>query len=170
MGWLFGTKSNKNGETEKDKENQRPLEMLSKLLTTMDCDCTVEQTIDKENNIVLNINTNEAGRVIGEKGETLYSIQYLLNKMLFSKNKETPKVIVDVDHYRSKRNDSLIHMAQKLAERVIKTGKSFSLPPLNSYERKTVHECFRDNDQVITQSRGEGFYKKIYISVKNSTE
>ena len=170
MGWLFGTKSNENGETEKGKENQRPLEILRNLLTAMDCNNTVEQTIDKESNIILNISTDEAGRIIGDKGETLYSIQYLLNKMLFSKNKETPKIIVDVDHYRSKRNDSLIHMAQQLAERVVKTGKSFSLPPLNSYERKTVHESFRDDAKVITQSRGEGFYKKIYISVKNSIE
>jgi spoIIIJ-associated protein len=170
MGWLFGKKTTKNDDsekTEKDEGNQLSFEMLSKLLAAMDCDSTVKQTLDKENNIVLNISTDDAGRVIGEKGETLYSIQYLLNKMIFSKDKEHPKVIVDVDNYRSKRNESLVQMAQKLAERVIKTGKSFSLPPLNSYERKTVHECFRDDDKVTTQSRGEGFYKKIFISVKN---
>ncbi len=170
MGWLFGKKTTKNGDsekTEKDEGNQLSFEMLSNLLAAMDCDGTVKQTLDKENNIVLNISTNEAGRLIGEKGETLYSLQYLLNKILYQKNAENPKVIVDVDQYRTKRKERLVQMAQSVAKKAKTTGKAFSLPPLNSYERKTVHECFRDNDEVTTQSRGEGYYKKIFITVKN---
>ncbi len=169
MSWLFRSKSKVNEENGNNIEtdNQEPIETLNKLLSIMDCKATVEQSLDEVNNIILNINTDESGRIIGDKGETLYSLQYLLNKIIFTKNAESPKIIIDIDQYRSKRKEKLINMALSIAEEVKKTKKPSSLPPLNSFDRKTVHESLRDDKEVDTLSKGEGYYKKVFISVKN---
>ena len=170
MSWFFKSKSDKEEENGINPENStkkwEPAEILNKLLSLMDCKATIAQEVDEINNIVLNISTDGAGRIIGEKGETLFSLQYLVNKILYSKNANNPKIIIDVDHYRSKRKDRLIVMAKKTAELVKKSGQASSLPPLNSYERKMIHETLRDDDEVITQSQGEGYYKKIFVSLK----
>lgn len=167
MNWFFKSKSKSNKEDDitTEIEYKDPVETLHKLLATMDCKATVEQTIDEANNIMLNISTDEARMVIGEKGETLYSLQYLLNKILYSKNPETPRVIVDVDQYRSKRKEKLITMAQTIADKVKNTGKPSSLPPLNPFDRKTVHESLHDDNDVNTNSPGEGYFKKILVSI-----
>lgn len=170
MSWLFKSKSNKNEEngtiTEAEPKNQESVEILNKLLSIMNCKATVAQSVDEANNIILDISTDDAGRIIGEKGETLYALQYLVNKIIYSRNTENPKVIIDVDHYRSKRRDKLIDMAQRAAETAKKSGKNSSLPLLNSYERKIIHESLHDDDEVVTQSEGEGYYKKIFVSLK----
>ncbi len=169
MGWLFKAKSKKEDEndvsTEADAKNQEPVEILNKLLSMMDCKATIAQDVDEAGNIFLNISTDEAGRIIGEKGETLYSLQYLVNKILYTKNMDNPKIIIDVDNYRSKRKEKLIEMGQMAAENVKKSGKASSLPPLNAYERKIVHESLQDDNDVNTQSEGEGYYKRIFVSL-----
>ena len=169
MSWFFKSKSNKEDEnsapTEEDSRNQEPVEILNKLLSIMDCKATIVQDVDEAENIILNISTDEAGRLIGEKGETLYSLQYLVNKILYTKNTDNPKIIIDVDHYRSKRKEKLIEMGQKAAGNAKKSGKASSLPPLNAYERKIVHESLQDDDEVNTKSEGEGYYKKIFVSL-----
>lgn len=170
MVWFFGSKANKNDDNavnEEAEDNRESVEILDKMLSLMDFKVSVEQGVDDADNIVLNISTDEPGRVIGDKGETLYSLQYLLNKIIYSKNTESPKVIVDVDSYRSKRKEKLIVMAQETAQSVKKSGKTSSLPPLNSYERKVIHESLHDDDEVVTQSQGEGYYKRVLISLKN---
>lgn len=170
MSWFFKSKSKKNEEngiiTEAESANEEPVEILNKLLSIMNYKTTVAQSVDETNNIILNISTDEAGRLIGEKGETLYALQYIVNKIIYSRNTENPKVIIDVDGYRSKRKDKLIDMAQRAAEATKNSGKNSSLPLLNSYERKIVHESLHDDDEVITQSEGEGYYKKISVSLK----
>jgi len=169
MGWFFKSKANKEDEngvsTEADAKKQEPTEILNKLLSMMDCKATIVQDVDEKENIILNISTDEAGRIIGEKGETLYSLQFLLNKILYTKNMDSPKIMVDVDHYRSKRKEKLIEMGQMAAESAKKSGKASSLPPLNAYERKIVHESLQDDNDVNTKSEGEGYYKKIFVSI-----
>jgi spoIIIJ-associated protein len=169
MSWFFKSKPNKkdkNGvSTEADAKNQEPVEILNKLLSMMDCKATIAQDVDEAENIILNISTDEAGRIIGEKGETLYSLQFLVNKILYTKNMDSPKIIIDVDHYRSKRKEKLIEMGQMAAESARKSGKASCLPPLNAYERKIVHESLQDDNDVDTKSEGEGYYKKIFVSL-----
>lgn len=169
MSWFFKSKSQKDEDVDKKietkTENGQPVEVLNKILSSMDIEANVVQSTDDANNIVLNISTDEPGRVIGEKGETLYSLQYLLNKILYSISANNPKVIIDIDQYRSKRKEKLIDMAHTMAENVKKSGKTASFPPLNSYERKIIHESLHDNDDVATESKGEGYYKRIFVSL-----
>lgn len=148
-----------------DSITREPVEILTKLLSIMGCEATIAQEVDEAENIILNISTDEAGRIIGEKGETLYSLQYMVNKILFKKNRDNPKIIIDVADYRSKRKEKLVEMGQRAAENAKKSGKASSLPPLNAYERKLVHESLQDDDEVNTQSEGEGYYKRIFVSL-----
>ena len=90
----------------------------------------------------LQIYTEESGRLIGRDGETLEAIQFLLNRLLQTRDKDAAKVIVDCEHYRSMREDRIVQRVRELAERVRITGRSLQLEPMNSYERRHRSQCF----------------------------
>nr|MDQ6939872.1 hypothetical protein [Verrucomicrobiota bacterium] len=103
-------------------------------------------------NLTLQIYTEEADRIIGRDGETLEAIQFLLNRLIQTKDREAEKVIVDCEHYRSMREDKIVHRVRELAERVRISGRSLQLEPMNSYERRIVHNAFKDDPDVATWS------------------
>src|SRR2546421_9066659 len=82
----------------------------------------------------------------------LDTIQFLLNRLLQAKNKDAEKVIGDCEHYRSMREDRIVQRVRELAERVRITGRSLQLEPMNSYERRIVHNAFKDDPDVATWS------------------
>src|SRR5207249_8418190 len=88
----------------------------------------------------------------GRGGETLEAIQFLLNRLLQTKNKDAAKVVVDCEHFRSMREDRIVQRVRELAERVRITGRSLQLEPMNSYERRIVHNAFKDDPDVATSS------------------
>ena len=90
--------------------------------------------------------------VIGRDGETLEAIQFLLNRLVQAKDKDAAKIIVDCEHYRSMREDQIVQRVRELAERVRVTGRSLQLEPMNSYERRIVHNAFKDDPDVATWS------------------
>src|SRR6266487_2537604 len=98
------------------------------------------------------IYTEESRRLIGRNGETLEAIQFLLNRLLQAKDKDAEKVIVDCEHYRSMREDRIVQRVRELADRVRITGRSLQLEPMNSYERRVVHNAFKDDPDVATWS------------------
>jgi spoIIIJ-associated protein len=85
-------------------------------------------------------------------GETLEAMQFLLNRLIQTKDKDAAKVIVDCEHYRSMREDKIVQHVRELAERVRITGRSLQLEPMNSYERRIVHNAFKDDPDVATWS------------------
>ena len=103
-------------------------------------------------NLTLQIYTEESRRLIGRDGETLEAIQFLLNRLLQAKDKDAGKVIVDCEHYRSMREDRVVQRVRELAARVRITGRSLQLEPMNSYERRLVHNAFKDDPDVATWS------------------
>src|SRR3954470_15466278 len=94
----------------------------------------------------------EAHTLIGRDGETLEAIQFLLNRLIQAKDREAEKVIVDCEHYRSMREDKIVARVKELAERVRISGRSLQLEPMNSYERRIVHNAFKDDPDVATWS------------------
>lgn len=119
----------------------------------------VEATIDiKEENdsIIINLSGEKMGVIIGYRGETLDSIQYLVS-LVVNKLHELPhkKVILDTEDYRSKREETLKGVAIKTANRVKKTKKSFKLEPMNPYERRIIHSALQEDAFVNTYSEGE---------------
>ncbi len=103
------------------------------------------------------------GLLIGRRGETLASMQFLINLMVSRKVKHWPQMIVDVGNYRQRRRESLEGLARRMADRVRQTGRSITLEPMAAYERRLVHLALRSDMTVYTQSAGDGESRKITI-------
>ena len=129
-----------------------PKELLDTILGFLGFVVQIEEAQNEAGNLVLQIYTEESGRLIGRDGETLEAITFLLNRLIQSKDKEAQKVVVDCEHYRSMREDRIVQRVRELAERVRITGRSLQLEPMNSYERRIVHNAFKDDPDVATWS------------------
>ncbi len=129
-----------------------PKELLDTMLGYLGFVVEIEETQSEGGNHTLQIYTEESARVIGRDGETLEAIQFLLNRLIQAKNRDAAKVIVDCEHYRSMREDKIVQRVRDLAERVRISGRSLQLEPMNSYERRIVHNAFKDDPDVATWS------------------
>jgi spoIIIJ-associated protein len=129
-----------------------PKELLDTILGYLGFVVQIEETENEGGGITLQIYTEESSRLIGRDGETLDAIQFLLNRLIQTKDKEAPKVIVDCEMYRSMREDRIVQRVRELAERVRISGRSLQLEPMNSYERRIVHNAFKDDPDVATWS------------------
>jgi spoIIIJ-associated protein len=129
-----------------------PKELLDTILGYLGFVVEIEETQSEGGNLTLQIYTEESRRLIGRDGETLEAIQFLLNRMIQAKDKDAHKVIVDCEMYRSMREDRIVQRVRELAERVRITGRSLQLEPMNSYERRLVHNAFKDDPEVATWS------------------
>ena len=129
-----------------------PKELLDTILGYLGFVVQIEEMQNEAGNSVLQIYTEESRRLIGRDGETLEAIQFLLNRLLQAKDKEASKVVVDCEHYRSMREDRIVQRVRELADRVRITGRSLQLEPMNSYERRLVHNAFKDDPDVATWS------------------
>jgi spoIIIJ-associated protein len=132
--------------------NETPKELLDTMLGYLGFVVEIEETQSEGGNPTLQIYTEESRRLIGRDGETLEAIQFLLNRILQTRDKAAPKVIVDCEMYRSMREDRIIQRVRELAERVRVSGRSLQLEPMNSYERRIVHNAFKDDPDVATWS------------------
>jgi spoIIIJ-associated protein len=103
------------------------------------------------------------GLLIGRRGETLRSLQFLLNLLVSRRVQRWPQLVVDVGNYRQRRQESLEGLARRMAERVRQTGRSITLEPMAAYERRIVHLALRDDSRVYTESMGEGENRKVAI-------
>ncbi|MBC8076505.1 MAG: KH domain-containing protein [Chloroflexales bacterium] len=106
------------------------------------------------------------GLLIGRRGETLRSLQFMLNLLVSRRVQKWPQIVVDVGNYRQRRQESLEGLARRMAERVHQTGRSLMLEPMGAYERRIVHLALRDDPTVYTESAGEGENRKIVIFPK----
>lgn len=129
-----------------------PKELLDTILGYLGFVVQIEEMQNEAGNLVLQIYTEESGRIIGRDGETLEAIQFLMNRLIQAKDKDAAKVVVDCEHYRSMREDRIVQRVRELAERVRITGRSLQLEPMNSYERRLVHNAFKDDPDVGTWS------------------
>jgi spoIIIJ-associated protein len=129
-----------------------PKELLDDMLGFLGFVIEIQEQRNEAGNLVLQIYTEESRRLIGRDGETLEAIQFLLNRLLQVRDKDAAKVIVDCEHYRSMREDRIVQRVRELAERVRITGRSLQLEPMNSYERRIVHNAFKDDPDVATWS------------------
>ena len=129
-----------------------PKELLDTMLGYLGFVVQIEEMKNEAGNLTLQIYTEESRRLIGRDGETLEAIQFLLNRLLQAKDKDAEKVIVDCEHYRSMREDRIVQRVRELADRVRITGRSLQLEPMNSYERRLVHNAFKDDPDVATWS------------------
>ena len=140
-----------------------PTETLLKLLHLLGFGATVEaQTI--EDGLMLNVAGEECERLIGRHGQILGELQYLLNRIVFQQDMQTPKVMVDVGGYRAAIRAALVQKAKAAAEKVRRTGDMVELEPLSAFDRRIVHSALRDDPDVVTQSvEVDGTNKKAIL-------
>jgi spoIIIJ-associated protein len=147
-----------------------PKDLLDTMLGYLGFVVQIEETSNEGGNPTLQIYTEESGRLIGRNGETLEAIQFLLNRLLQSRENDAEKVIVDCEHYRSMREDRIVQRVRELAERVRITGRSLQLEPMNSYERRLVHNAFKDDPDVATWSPSDSARIKQITLVKRQSK
>ena len=137
-------------------------ELTQGMLQRLGIESEVEGSI-REEQLHVEIKSDEGGILIGKHGRTLDSLQVLLNRMVIKKIKEPIRIVLDVDGYKNRRAESLKKMAGRLGERVKKTGKAVTIGAFNAHDRRIIHLAFKDDIAVKTESLGEGDWKKIKI-------
>ena len=141
----------------------QPKAALEKLLDLLGFHCTVdEQTI--EDGLLLDIKTEESGRLIGRSGQTLTDLQYITNRMLFQQDHTVPKVTVDVAGYRMQAREALVKKAMEAAEKVRRWGDAVEMEPMSAFDRRVIHQALKDDPGIETQSVAvDGTEKKAML-------
>ena len=129
----------------------QPKATLETLLQHLGFPVTVEQhTMD--DGILLDVKTEDSGRLIGRQGQTLSDLQYITNRLLFQQDPTVPKVTVDVSGYRAQARDALVKKAKEAAEKVRRWGDIVELEPMSSFDRRIVHHALKDDPDIETHS------------------
>ena len=118
---------------------------------------------ETQEKIILSIEGDESGLLIGKRGQNLDALQYLLNKAINKIDNEHKMILIDSGEYRKRREEFLLGLADKIRKKVKKTKKPVSLANMNAHDRRIIHLVMQEDDSLITQSRGEGKYRKIVI-------
>lgn len=145
--------------------------VIMELLKAMDIDAEVydsplpsDGVPEGVTSLAFDIRGDDLGILIGRRGQTMASLQYIVNLIVNHKLKSRTLVIVDVEGYRRRRFSSLSDMAHRLAERVRASGRSITLEPMSAAERRIIHIALHDYQDIVTQSIGEGESRKVSIA------
>jgi spoIIIJ-associated protein len=118
---------------------------------------------ETEEKIILGIEGDESGLLIGKRGQHLDALQYIMNKAINKIDAEHKMILIDSGEYRKRREEFLLDLAEKIREKVKKTRKPVSLANMNAHDRRVIHMFLQEDASLVTQSRGEGKYRKIVI-------
>ena len=132
-------------------------------------DLKVEITCDYsllEETLIIDLAGDDMGVLIGKRGQTLDSLQYLVNLVVNKGTKEYIRVKVDTENYRERRKETLENLARNIAFKVKRTRRSVSLEPMNPYERRIIHSALQNDKYVTTHSEGEEPYRKVVVTLK----
>lgn len=140
-------------------------EFLNGLFERMSISCEYD-IIQKGETLIVNINSNEIGKIIGHRGETLDAIQYITRLAIHKQNLSYRSIIVQVENYREKREQTLRGLAKRLASRVERTDREVVLEPMRPFERRIIHETLQNNPKITTSSHGEEPNRYVVIELK----
>lgn len=149
-----------------EQPGDRAKSFVSTILDKMGIIAEVD-VVEKGKNIDIDLKGNNMGILIGRRGDTLDALQYLVSLVVNKNSQQYIKVSVDTGNYRSKREETLVGLANKLAEKVVKNRKSVSLEPMNPNERRIIHASLQENKLVNTFSIGEEPNRKVVIALNN---
>ena len=142
---------------------------LEDVFKTMGIKATIQVKFDKENTTLeINIDGEEMGVLIGKRGQTLDSLQYLVSLVINKNNENYVKVKLDTENYRARRKETLENLAKNIAFKVKRTRKPVSLEPMNPYERRIIHSALQNDKYVETCSEGEEPFRKVVINIKKT--
>jgi len=158
-----------NGEAMEGQEHSKPAdgparaaELLGEILRRMGYDLPVESRL-KEDRILLEIGEGGDRVLIGERGETLDALQYLVGRALTHGDGVREPVVVDCGGYRARRKEALRELAAKLGEKALESGRPVALNPLSAHDRRIIHMALRDTPGVSTRSEGGGLFKRVIV-------
>jgi len=143
----------------------RAKEMLNNVMRAMKLDVNIE-AVEKNERVIINISGPDLGILIGRRGETLDALQYLVNLSANKNVEKRKRIIIDIEGYRKRREETLMKLAFKLADKARQRGRNVVLEPMNSMERRIIHTALQERDDIYTFSEGEEPYRKIIISPK----
>ncbi len=153
----------------KVKEEEKPAveDFLCKVFEAMGVKAEAEINFDEEEKVMnINLTGEDMGMLIGKRGQTLDSLQYLVS-LVANKDSDTYiKVKLDTENYRERRKETLENLAKNIANKVRRTRHSVALEPMNPYERRIIHSVLQNNKFVETHSEGEEPYRKVIVSLK----
>ena len=164
---MFGGKPARIRATVKELEPvEKGEKFLKDIFAAMNLEVTIEHN-ETDDGHVFNLIGDNLGILIGKHGQTLDSLQYLSN---LAANKgvaeDKVRIILDIESYRSRREDTLRRLAMRLADKVRRTGERIVLEPMNRHERKIIHMALQDNYKIATYSAGDEPYRKVVIELK----
>jgi Predicted RNA-binding protein len=146
-------------------------DFLEKVFKAMDVNARVEINYDQENALVdINVLGDDMGVLIGKRGQTLDSLQYLVSLVINKDSENYLKVKLDTENYRQRRKETLENLGKNIAYKVKRTRKPVSLEPMNPYERRIIHSVLQNDKFVETHSEGEEPYRRVVITLKKGVE
>jgi len=146
-------------------EDHAALDFLKEVTEQMGLDIEISARAN-DGNVFINIQGKDSGTIIGKRGQTLDAIQYLTSLAVNKDQENYIRVVVDAENYRAKREKTLEKLANRLADKVVKTKRSVRLEPMNPYERKVIHATLQHNSRVTTRSEGKDPYRRVIIELK----
>jgi spoIIIJ-associated protein len=162
---FFGAKMARVMVSLKNGPSQKATNLLKNIFRAMQMQVGIDAN-EKDHEIQINLEGSDLGILIGRRGETLDSLQYLVN-LSVNKNQEVrKKIIIDIEGYRRRREETLQKLALKLADKAKQRGRNVVLEPMSSQERRIIHTVLQGRDDVYTFSEGEDPCRKIIIALK----
>jgi len=138
---------------------------LKDVLQTMGMEVTLTSTIDEDGALSINMEGDNMGILIGKRGQTLDSLQYLTNRVANKMQEGYVRVKLDTENYRQRRKETLENLAKNIAHKVKRNKKAVSLEPMNPYERRIIHSALQGDKYVSTHSEGEEPYRRVVVTL-----
>ena len=150
-----------------EDETIRYVEQFVKVtLKAMDMDVEITSSIDKDGALYVDMKGENMGILIGKRGQTLDSLQYLANRVANKHQSGYVRVKLDTENYRARREETLKHLAKNIAHKVKRNRRPVILEPMNPYERRIIHSTLQSDPYVTTHSEGEEPYRKVVVTLK----
>ena len=154
----------------KETINDRVNKFLQDVFAAMDLEVeiVIKASEEEENVLDIELKGDDMGVLIGKRGQTLDSLQYLTNLAINKNNETYVKVKLDTENYRKRRKDTLENLAKNIAYKVKRTKRAVSLEPMNPFERRVIHSALQKDRYVTTHSEGEEPYRHVVVTLKNN--
>lgn len=150
-----------------DEAIAKAKEFLQKIFTAMKIEVAMEKFINKnDGSVTFKLHGDDMGILIGKHGQTLDALQYLTNLVANKNSADRVRVIIDVEDYRDRRVETLTRLANRLADKVKRTGERVALEPMNPHERKIIHMALQGDRRVTTLSEGDEPHRHVVIELK----
>ena len=141
-------------------------EFLKNTLAAMGMEVALRTEIDKDGALCVDMSGEHMGILIGKRGQTLDSLQYLANRVANKHQDGYVRVKLDTENYRARREETLKHLAKNIAHKVKRNRRPVALEPMNPYERRIIHSALQSDPYVTTHSEGEEPYRKVVVTLK----